>query len=302
LLASVNDLIARVKIHSVRQAEQRGLGDAVYQARRYVGDQPFVCMLGDAIFSTPASDPAEARLVPLDQLKGQLIGRVLTRMGRLTREQVVDALTIQKRERVRLGELFVRLGHVTPRDIELALAAQSGQLTPDEAGMVTWGPAAPPSPAMLPVAQLVEAYEQVGTAIIGLEKVPADKVGRYGIVGGPCIADGLYKLDTLIEKPSLVSAPSRLAIAARYLLTPAIFECLEQTKPGAGGEVQLTDAPSAPAAARADSRRDPWRDAPRHRQPDRLARNESALRLARSDDMGSAAADAASDARRHARR
>src|SRR3954451_12234612 len=90
LLASVNELAARVKVHSVRQAEQRGLGDAVYQAKRHVGDEPFVCMLGDTIFSG---------------------GRP-------------------------------------------------------------------------PAKQLVEAYNQVGTAVIGLEVVPEEKVSRYGIVAG----------------------------------------------------------------------------------------------------------------------
>ncbi|MDB5292541.1 MAG: UTP-glucose-phosphate uridylyltransferase, partial [Phycisphaerales bacterium] len=148
LLASIDALISRVKIHSVRQPEQRGLGDAVYQAKRHVGDEPFLCLLGDTIFSG----------------------------GR--------------------------------------------------------------SPAL----QLVEAFNRLGTSVIGLEEVPPEKVDRYGIVGGAALGDGIFKLDTLVEKPSRESAPSRMAIAARYVLTPAIFSCLEQTKPGRGGEIQLTDA------------------------------------------------------------
>jgi len=67
-------------------------------------------------------------------------------------------------------------------------------------------------------------------------------VSRYGIVGGTFVRDGVLRLDTLVEKPSPESAPSRLAIAARYVLTPAIFDCLDQTAPGKGSEVQLTDA------------------------------------------------------------
>jgi len=147
LLASVAELAGKVRIHSVRQAEQRGLGDAVTQARHHAGDEPFLCLLGDTIFS---GDP-------------------------------------------------------------------------------------------LPSRQLIEAHRELGTAIIGLEEVPAEKVSRYGIVGGEMIGQGLLRLNALVEKPPVESAPSRYAIAARYILTPGIFDCLDRTPRGNGGEVQLTD-------------------------------------------------------------
>src|SRR5829696_5629487 len=136
LLASVEELASRVKVHSVRQPTQRGLGDAVMQARRHVGDEPFICLLGDAIFSGGSVSPAQ---------------------------------------------------------------------------------------------QLVDAYREFGTSVIGLEEVPPEKVERYGVVGGTMLRDGVIKIDTLVEKPPRDAAPSRLAIAARYVLTPAIFECLERT-------------------------------------------------------------------------
>ncbi|HEX4796469.1 MAG TPA: UTP--glucose-1-phosphate uridylyltransferase GalU [Humisphaera sp.] len=148
LIASVEELAKRVKIHAVRQAEQRGLGDAVLQARAHVGDQPFLCMLGDTIFS---GDPS-------------------------------------------------------------------------------------------PASQLLAAHQKLKGAVIGLEEVAAEKVSRYGIVGGMPMGDGVFRLTALVEKPSSEAAPSRLAIAARYLLTPAIFDCIEKTPPGRGGEIQLTDA------------------------------------------------------------
>jgi UTP--glucose-1-phosphate uridylyltransferase len=148
LLASVTELAGRVSVHSVRQPEQRGLGDAVRCARHHVGDEPFLCLLGDTVFS---------------------------------------------------GDV-------------------------------------------LPSQQLIEAYRTLGTAIIGLEEVAADKVSRYGIVGGEPIGEGVLRLKTLVEKPNTESAPSRLAVAARYILTPAIFDCLDRTPCGAGGEIQLTDA------------------------------------------------------------
>ena len=148
LLASLTDLMSRVTIHATRQGEQRGLGHAVMMARAHTGNDPFLCMLGDTIFS-------------------------------------------------------------------------GGQP---------------------PAVQLADAYARVGTSVIGLEEVPPEKVSRYGIVGGRQVGDGLFKLDTLVEKPSVESAPSRMAIAARYVLSPRIHECLAETQPGKGGEIQLTDA------------------------------------------------------------
>ena len=149
LLAGVNELAARVKVHATRQPSQRGLGDAVNQARRHVGDEPFLCLLGDTIFS--GAD-------------------------------------------------------------------------------------------VLPARQLADAYREFGTSVIGLEEVPAEKVSRYGIVGGTVVREGVLRLETLVEKPSPQDAPSRLAVAARYELTPAVFDCLDATPPGKGGEIQLTDA------------------------------------------------------------
>lgn len=148
LLASIDELMGKIQVHAVRQAEQLGLGHAVLQGEAHVGDEPFLCLLGDTIFS---------------------------------------------------GE---------------------------------------PSPAQ----QLVEAHQRFGTSVIGLDEVPLEKVSRYGVVGGQVVADGILKLDALVEKPSREEAPSRLAIAARYILTPGIFACLRRTPRGKGGEIQLTDA------------------------------------------------------------
>jgi len=147
LLASIDELCQRVRVRSVDQTEQRGLGDAVLQAETHLQNQPFLCLLGDTIFS--------------------------------------------------------------------------GQ-----------------SPAR----QLIEAYREFKTSVIGLEQVAAEKVSRYGIIGGTELRGGVFRLNTLVEKPSRAEAPSHLAIAARYVLTPAIFECLHRVQPGAGGEIQLTDA------------------------------------------------------------
>lgn len=147
LLQSVYDLLAKVKMTYVDQLEQNGLGHAVLCAADAVGNEPFLCQLGDTIFSG------------------------------------------------------------------------------DE----------------LPAAQLSRAYAKYGTSVIGLEQVAEDKVERYGIVGGVEIEPGIFRLNQLVEKPKRDVAPSRLAIAARYVLSPVIFECLRETQRDKSGEIQLTD-------------------------------------------------------------
>lgn len=90
--------------------------------------------------------------------------------------------------------------------------------------------------------QLIDIYEQYKQIVIGVEIVPEDKVHRYGIVGGEKINDSLYQLNEMIEKPTIEEAPSNLAVASRYILTPDIFKALEETKAGKNDEIQLTDA------------------------------------------------------------
>lgn len=95
--------------------------------------------------------------------------------------------------------------------------------------------------------QLIDVYEATGTGAIAVEEVPRDKTYLYGIVAGepaplPPFGERLLRIRDLIEKPKVEEAPSNLAITGRYVLPPTIFECLERTKPGAGGEIQLTDA------------------------------------------------------------
>ena len=135
-------------IHFIRQKKQKGLGDAIYCAKKHVGDDPFVVMLGDTITK--------------------------------------DTVPCTK--------------------------------------------------------QLIDIYEKYGKSVIALEEVPDEKVERYGIIGGEEIEPNIYKIDKLVEKPPLRVAPSNLAIMGRYVLTPDIFDCIENVEPGYGREIQLTDA------------------------------------------------------------
>ena len=93
--------------------------------------------------------------------------------------------------------------------------------------------------------QLMDCYEQHQGIILGAQFVPNEKVSSYGIVSGEPLADNLYRVHGLVEKPSVDKAPSNLAVLGRYILTPDIFDILENTKPGVGNEVQLTDALAA---------------------------------------------------------
>ncbi|GAB4011423.1 UTP--glucose-1-phosphate uridylyltransferase GalU [Spirosoma migulaei] len=97
--------------------------------------------------------------------------------------------------------------------------------------------------SVIPVTQqLIDTYAQYGCSVIAVEEVPHDKVNRYGIVGGKSLSDRIWELNTLVEKPNIQDAPSNLAIAGRYILTPEIFSMLEQTPAGKNNEIQLTDA------------------------------------------------------------
>jgi UTP--glucose-1-phosphate uridylyltransferase len=94
-------------------------------------------------------------------------------------------------------------------------------------------------PALL---QMIEQYNKMGTSILGCSEVPISEVSKYGIVGYSEQRGALYKVDNLVEKPTIDSAPSTHAIIGRYILTPSIFEMLENGKPDSKGELQLTDA------------------------------------------------------------
>lgn len=90
--------------------------------------------------------------------------------------------------------------------------------------------------------QLLDVYADHPHSMVLLEEVPRELVSRYGIADGQEISPGVLRLDGLVEKPAVEDAPSNLAIASRYILTPHIFDCLERIEPGVGGELQLTDA------------------------------------------------------------
>jgi UTP--glucose-1-phosphate uridylyltransferase len=90
--------------------------------------------------------------------------------------------------------------------------------------------------------QMAKVFETHGGSVLGVEEVPADQTRQYGIIDGESSKSGLHRLRGIVEKPMPADAPSNLAVVGRYILTPRIFALLEETRAGAGGEIQLTDA------------------------------------------------------------
>jgi UTP--glucose-1-phosphate uridylyltransferase len=148
LLDQVQKSSKLVDIHYIRQKEPKGLGHAIWCARKFIGEEPFAVLLGDDIVR--AEKPC--------------------------------------------------------------------------------------------LKQLMEQYDRYNASILGVQKVADQEVSRYGIVDGNMIAARFYSVTSLVEKPKQEEAPSNLAILGRYILNPKIFEILETQEPGAGGEIQLTDA------------------------------------------------------------
>jgi len=92
------------------------------------------------------------------------------------------------------------------------------------------------------MAQMQRVYQEYGTSVLAVQRVPWEETYKYGIVEAEPIGPGLSEIRGIVEKPDPDKAPSNLAVVGRYILTPRIFRLLDKTKPGAGGEIQLTDA------------------------------------------------------------
>lgn len=148
LLNKVQKPSKMVDIHYIRQKEPKGLGHAVWCARKFIGDEPFAVLLGDDIVRSD-----------------------------------------------------------TPC-----------------------------------LKQMMAQYERFNASILGVQTVKDEETSRYGIVDGSAIEDRFYNVHNVIEKPELGEAPSNLAILGRYILSPKIFDILENQAPGANDEIQLTDA------------------------------------------------------------
>jgi UTP--glucose-1-phosphate uridylyltransferase len=90
--------------------------------------------------------------------------------------------------------------------------------------------------------QMMDVYEKYDAPVIATMQVDGEAISRFGVIDAAEVEPGVYKVNDMVEKPSFSEAPSNLAIIGRYIFTPDIFEAIEQTEPGTGGEIQITDA------------------------------------------------------------
>ncbi|MDP3466633.1 MAG: UTP--glucose-1-phosphate uridylyltransferase GalU [Sulfuricurvum sp.] len=90
--------------------------------------------------------------------------------------------------------------------------------------------------------QMVELFKKYRCSIVAIEEIDPSQTDKYGVIAGEEIAPNIYRVSTMVEKPAPADAPTNLAIIGRYILTPDIFDILRETKPGKGGEIQITDA------------------------------------------------------------
>lgn len=148
-LESIRDVIAKGSFSYTRQGEMKGLGDAILNGKRLIGDEPFGVVLSDDLC-----------------------------------------------------------------------------VNPDE-GVLS---------------QMVRLFNQFRCSIVAVQEVPEDQISKFGVIAGKEMKDGIYQVTDMVEKPEPKDAPSNLAIIGRYILTPDIFDIIEETPPGKNDEVQLTDA------------------------------------------------------------
>jgi UTP--glucose-1-phosphate uridylyltransferase len=94
------------------------------------------------------------------------------------------------------------------------------------------------------LAQMVKVYEKYNCCVVAIEEIAKEDTNKYGVIKGHLVDgnSGIYRVETMVEKPEPKDAPSNLAIIGRYILTPEIFDKIKDTKPGKGGEIQITDA------------------------------------------------------------
>ena len=157
--------------------------------------------------------------------------QILEDAGKLEQLELVSNIS-------ELAELFyVRQKY--PKGLGHAVACGKNFVS-SEPFFVLLGDILVPDNNIMPVMQ--EAYNKYGASVIAVERVAPELAQRYGIISGTEVNSGIFKVDGLVEKPAPGTEPSNFAVLGRYLLTPKVMDILEETPPGVGGEIQLTDA------------------------------------------------------------
>ncbi len=140
--------------------------------------------------------------------------------------EMVNIISVRQKKQLGLGHAVLCAKEVVKEDDRFAIMVGDDMIFSQQPG----------------IKQLMDVARTEKLPVIGVMEVPPDKVNRYGIIKGEEFAPGLFRVRDLEEKPAVGTAPSRMAIVGRYVLTPEIFTHLEGLEPGHGGEIQLTDA------------------------------------------------------------
>ena len=198
---------------------------------QYAVEEAYAAGIRDMIFVTGRNKRAiEDHYDTAYELESQLEASGKTALLNIARSVMPDDMTVSYVRQPRmlgLGHAVLCAEHLVGNEPFAVLLADDLMVGPQDG---------------LPVlAQMTAAFSQLGRSLLAEQEVPLDQVKRYGIVAGDSIEDGLVKVNRMIEKPSPESAPSRLAVAGRYVLTPGVFAEIRNQPKGAGGEIQLTD-------------------------------------------------------------
>ncbi|MDO8455792.1 MAG: UTP--glucose-1-phosphate uridylyltransferase GalU [Burkholderiaceae bacterium] len=166
----------------------------------------------------------------------------LLRLVRSIQIDDMDCSYVRQSRSLGLGHAVLCAERIVGNEPFAVLLADDLMINPATPPVSPTTPASQPPIASLPVlAQMVQMFEELGTSILAVQEVPLALVSRYGIVAGERVQDRLMRVRQIVEKPKPENAPSTMAVAGRYILTPEIFNHIRQQATGANGEIQLTD-------------------------------------------------------------
>ena len=198
---------------------------------QYAVEEAYAAGIRDMIFVTGRNKRAiEDHYDTAYELESQLEASGKTALLNIARSVMPDDMTVSYVRQPRmlgLGHAVLCAEHLVGNEPFAVLLADDLMVGPVDGQPV--------------MAQMTAAFAQLGRSLLAVQEVPLDQVKRYGIVAGDQIEDGLVKVNRMVEKPSPESAPSRLGVAGRYVLTPGVFAEIRNQPKGAGGEIQLTD-------------------------------------------------------------
>ncbi len=198
---------------------------------QYAVEEAYAAGIRDMIFVTGRNKRAiEDHYDTAYELESQLEASGKIELLNIARSVMPDDMTcsyVRQPRMLGLGHAVLCAEHLVGNEPFAVLLADDLMVGPDGGEPV--------------LAQMTRMFEKLGGSLLAVQEVPLEHVKRYGIVAGESVEDRLVKVNQMVEKPKPEAAPSRLGVAGRYILTPAVFAEIRKQSSGAGGEIQLTD-------------------------------------------------------------